>query len=972
MLAARVLPVRGNQMQFGLLGTVVVEHHGGLAPVRWPMARSVLVALLLNANRVVSTERLIDVVWGDDPPVSALPSLQNHVMRLRGLLGAGASQIKTVEPGYLIEVADGDLDLHEFTRRFMRAQEAQNRQDWQTAAGELAAALDLWRGEPLADVNSPLLREQEVPRLEQMRLSALEAWGEASLELGRSAELVAELSRLTAAYPLREGFHRQLMVACYQAGRHAEALSAYHRARDILAEELGVDPGPELQRLYQQMLAGEVAPAARNRQAALIRPAQLSSDLGDFTGREDQLTMLTGLLARPGERPGVVPVCVVTGPAGIGKTSLAVHAAHKVRECFPDGQLFVRLGGAGSRPAEPTQVLARFLRDLGADPALIPEGEEERAAQFRSILAGRRVLIVLDDARDNTQVAPLLPGVAGCAVIVSSRNPLADLPGAHRLPLSALTSSQAIGLLSKVVGARRLKAEIPAAETVARLCAGLPLALRIAGARLAARPYWRIEDLATRLADAAARLDELAVGDLSVRASFAVSYANLPSHTAPFPLARAFRLLGLWQGPEIGVPAAAALFGTTVPDAEQVMEALLDGHLLEPGGWAGRYRFHDLLGVYAAERAGAEESASRIDAAKDRLLAWYLHSAVAADQTMAPGTRPVPLAEAPDGLELYDPASPDDAVAWLKDELANLHAAVRMAAARGDHETTWKLAAALCTFHMRQSLWADWISTETTGLASARAIGDRYGEAWLLNGMAVAHWQTGKPGLAMDMLNESLRIRRAINDRAGIVATLANLGFLLHQLGRLPEVITTLEEALAINQTHEQPHAVLAEILIGLGQTHLDLGNYEKAHDFLQRALEVGRHYKNGEWEGAALKNLAAVASATDSNTAAAELYDQAIAVFHRAGDRYQETTALIDSGLALARSSQPGEARLRWLQARTIAEQTGDPRIATIDGLIAGPSLSSPGISLSAARRRSSPGRPLWQEKPPGRRCQG
>jgi len=311
---------------------------------------------------------------------------------------------------------------------------------------------------------------------------------------------------------------------------------------------------------------------------------------------------------------------------------------------------------------------------------------------------------------------------------------------------------------------------------------------------------------------------------------------------------------------------------------------------------------------------------------------------------MAPGTRPVPLGRLPEGLPPCELTGPDQAVQWLKTELPNLHAAVHMAAAREDHQTTWKLAAALCTFHMRQSLWADWIATETTGLASARAIDDRYGQAWLLNGMAVAHWQTARPDEAMNMLRESLRLRRAINDRAGTVATLANLGFLLHDLGRLPEVITTLQEALAINQTHEQPHAVLAEILIGLGQAHQALGRNQDAETCLRQALDVGRRYGNGEWEGAALKNLAAVASNTGRHAEAIELYDEAIAIFHRAGDRYQETTALIDSGHALTRSGRPGLASHRWRQARTITEQSGDPRIAAIDTLLASSTLATTG----------------------------
>jgi DNA-binding SARP family transcriptional activator len=737
-------------MRFGLLGTVTVDRDGELTPVRWPMPRSVLAALLLSANRVVPADRLVDVVWGDHPPTSAVASLHNHVMRLRAMLGrTAADRIRTVAPGYLIDIADEDLDLTEFVRRYRCGRGALAAGDWKTAGRELASALSLWRGEPLEDVTSRLLHEREVPQLTQMRLEALEARIDAELHLGRHEELIAELGGLTAAHPLRERFHAQLMLAYYQAGRQAEALSAFQRIRELLAEELGVDPGPDLQRMHQQILTQDPRPAAPARWPGTVRPAQLPADTDDFTGRADQVALLTGLAdaaGQPSGAPGRVPVCVVTGPAGIGKTSLAVHAAHQIRDRFPDGQLYARLGAGGAR--HPGQVLRGFLRGLGADPARIPPGEPERAALFRSMLAGRRMLIVLDDARDSGHIASLLPGTAGCAVIVTSRDPLADLPGARRLKLGAMTSGQALELLSRIIGDDRVRAEARAAAEVAGLCAGLPLAVRIAGSRLAARPHWRIEDLAARLTGPG-RLDELAVGRLSVRASFAASYASLRGDPARITPARAFRLLGLWEGPDISPPAAAALFGVDVAAAEKALEALLDRHLLEPAGSSGRYRLHDLLGVYAAERAREEEPPAERHDRVGRLLAWYLHSTVAADQVMVPGTRPVSLGSPPDGVRPCEPSGPDQAAGWLAAELPNLHAAMRAATARQDHETAWQLAAAL----------------------------------------AVAHWRTGRSGEAMGMLRESLRIRHESGDRGCSVATLASFRLLLHHLGRLPDAV---------------------------------------------------------------------------------------------------------------------------------------------------------------------------------------
>jgi len=335
---------------------------------------------------------------------------------------------------------------------------------------------------------------------------------------------------------------------------------------------------------------------------------------------------------------------------------------------------------------------------LGADPAQIPAGVSEQAALFRSLLSGRRVLILLDDARDSTHIAMLLPGTAGSAVIVTSRKPLTELEGACRLPLADLDRTQSLELLTRIIGPERVSAEVQAAETVAELCAGLPLALRIVGARLATRPHWRIADLADRLADATTRLDELTIGDLSVRDTFAGSYTKLRSGSGPVTPARAFRLLGLWTGPDISSPAAAALFGVDLTAAERALETLLDEHLLQAAGSAGRYRFRDLLGVYAAERAREEEPPAATQAAVGRLLAWYLHSAMAANQAITPGNHPVLLGPPPEGVQPSEPPDADQAVRWFRTELSNLHAATQVAAARQDHKTAWKLTSALGAF----------------------------------------------------------------------------------------------------------------------------------------------------------------------------------------------------------------------------------------------------------------------------------
>jgi DNA-binding SARP family transcriptional activator len=593
---------------FGVLGTVAFGNGRDVSPVPWPMARSVLAALLLKANRVVSSERLVEVLWEDAPPVNALPSLQNHVMRLRRLIAdAGGSQIKTVAPGYLIEVTDGSLDLTRFRTLYAAGRRALDAGDPKAARTKLSAALALWRGEPLEDVTSSLLREQEKPGLQQMRLNALEARIDADLQLRRYEEIVAELVGLTAAHPLQERFHAQLMLAYAHAGRQAEALATFQKAREVLAEELGTNPGPALQELHQKVLIGQVSmlPAPRVRLAA--RPAQLPASLEDFTGRAEEAAQLVQRLGARGQHPGVVPVVVLTGQGGSGKTSLAVHVSHQLRDEFPDGQLFARLGGSGFTPVPAGEVLAGFLHALGADATRIPPGEPERAAMYRSMIAGQRVLVVLDDARDSRHVAQLLPGTAGCAAIVTSRKLLADLPGARQLRLPGFTDDEAVELLAKIVGADRMEGDKRACRRLAELCGGLPLALRIAGTRLVCRPQWRVSDLTDRLADPARRLDELTVGDLSVRAAFAASYAGLrdDAHSDSM-MARAFLLLASWAGGGITASAVAAILDTDIATAKVALEALFDRHLIEAGA-QGRYRMPSLLGLYAAERAREKE-----------------------------------------------------------------------------------------------------------------------------------------------------------------------------------------------------------------------------------------------------------------------------------------------------------------------------------------------------------------------------
>ncbi|AQZ69597.1 regulatory protein [[Actinomadura] parvosata subsp. kistnae] len=570
------------ELRLSVLGPVRAWRGGAEVDVGSPQQRLVLAVLVLAGGRVVSHEHLLDAVWGAEQPRTAIGTLRTYVSRLRSVLGAEV--IASVGSGYALTAGTTDLGvLDELSRQ-----------------GRLGEALALWQGEPLAGLDGGYARAQRA-RLAERRLALLERRIGEDVEQGRHAEVVAELTTLCAEHPVRERLAGLLMVALYRSGRQAEAIGVFTDLRKLLAAELGVDPSPELAELYQRIITADPGLGTEQKEqgpAPWPVPRQLPADMTDFTGRQPDVERVVRTL-REGNGSALV-ISAVAGAGGMGKTALAVHAAHRLAAAYPDGQLFVDLRGAGPRPLGAQAVLGAFLRALGVDPAAVSEDLEERAALYRSVLAERRVLVLLDNAASAAQVRPLLPGAAGCAVLVTSRARLAGLSGARHLGLAAMRPDEALELLVKVVGAERVAAEREAAHELVRACGYLPLAIRIVASRLAARPGWRLARMRDRMADERRRLGELRVDDLAVEATFALGYDQLDAAHAA-----AFRLLAVPNAADLPASSAAAVLGVTEPEAEELCEALVNVHMMESPA-PGRYRHHDLLKLYARSRLDDE------------------------------------------------------------------------------------------------------------------------------------------------------------------------------------------------------------------------------------------------------------------------------------------------------------------------------------------------------------------------------
>ncbi|MET7618423.1 BTAD domain-containing putative transcriptional regulator [Streptomyces sp. NPDC005408] len=819
-------------MRFGLLGPPAVHDADGRPrPLSSAKVRALLAALLLRPNRVVPVDELKTALWADEPPASAHASLHNHVTRLRRLL-AEDGRLRAVPPGYLLRVEPGELDTEVFEEQARTARAAHARGDWDTVAGAARAGLALWRGSPLAGLYEP---DEGVPafvqRLRESQLLMLEWRYDAELELGRHDGLGPELAALVAEFPLREAFHRQLMLVLHRTGRQAEALAAYRSLRSTLVEELGVDPGPAVQEAHQEVLrTPAAAPVLRASAAASEsrppRPAQLPPAPGHFTGRDTLVAELRAALTQHATSPAVV-----SGMAGVGKSALAVHVAHALRDEFPDGQLYFNLHGAtpGVTPLDPGQALAAMLRDLGVDPRQIPDDMDAASALLRSTLAPTRTLLVLDDAASAAQVRPLLPAGPGCAVVVTSRSPLTALDGAARFPLAPLTAEDS-GTLLRSVSGRGLDEGL---ERLVERCGRLPLALRVVAARLAARRALSADVLAGLLDAEAGRLDHLEYDDLSVRGSLAVAYDGLDADAA-LALCR----LGAVDLPEYGAPAVARLMDTDERRAAAALDRLVDVALLEEVSY-GRFVPHDLVRDFARELAERDESARC--QATERVLRWYAEAARQTGVALLPRgpeaefRLPLPIGEA----EPFGTA--EKALAWGDLELANIvalterYASVRYAPVS---KTVLLLVRACFTYLQHRGRPRELAALNRTALDAARASGDPAAEGHALSDLAGMNFLTGRPERALPLNEEAIAVWRALGNERRLQRSLGNRGMLLESLGRHEEAAKALELSLTYARRLSDAHAE-AIVLSHLGNLY-EHTDARAAIAYHERSLAAG------------------------------------------------------------------------------------------------------------------------------------
>lgn len=870
--------------------------------------------------------------------------------------------IETRPPGYLLELGEGDLDVRAFSVLTERGHAAAEAGNWAEAARLLRQGLGLWRGEPLADVPSRLLRDREIPPIEDERLRALATRIDADLHLGRHGEVVAELRHLVAVHPLQEQFHAQLMLSLYRTGRQADALTAYQDVRRVLADELGVDPGPGLKLLYQRILAADgelllpasagspdpgpvalsAATADDRRPAAApgsLVPRQLPAAARHFVGRAPALKVLAGLAAETAKASHSTVIAVIDGTAGIGKTALALHFAHQVAGQFQDGQLYVNLRGfdPAGPPTTPIEALRLFLDAVGAPAARIPASLDAQAALYRTCLFGKRMLILLDNAKDVDQVRPLLPASPGCLVIVTSRSQLTSLvaaEGACPLPLDVLADSEGRELLTCHLGQERVGCDPGAAAELIQLCARLPLALSIAAARTASQPGLSLAALAAELRDARRRLDALDAGHpaANVRAVLSSSYQQLDTTTA-----RLFRLLGLHAGPDISAAAAASVAGLPLDEGRRRLGQLTISHLLAEHV-PGRFSTHDLLRAYAAELTQSADPEAERRAAVSRMLDHYLHTAYSAALQLHPTRKPIELPSPQPGADPAHIGDAGQATAWFEAEHQVLMAAAGRALELGFDRQAWQIAWALWRFLDLGGRWHDCAAVQRIALVATQRLGDRTAEASAHHRFGFASTRLGHYDDAYAHLAIALSISVECADHAGQAVAHNGLAITLNYQGRYREALGHAQQALeSWTAAGDLPGQAMG--LNSVGWLHVVLGNYPAALSHCKEAVAMFSDLGNQEGVANALDSLGYAYQQSRDLAEATACYRRALDLKREFGGRWATAETLDHLGDTYHAAGNLAGALTEWEEALAILDHLQHPaadqiraKLATLD----------------------------------------
>jgi DNA-binding SARP family transcriptional activator len=931
--------MRAVVLRVGVLGPVMAWNNDQELPVGQPRQQAVLGILAMRANRVISRGELVDAVWGQDPPPSAEGGVYTYVAGLRRAFEPGRSLrgpgriLVSSGAGYVLHLVPGQPDAVAFEQDLLRARQQRKAADPSGAVASFDKALGLWRGVvAFAGVPGPFA-ETERARLTELRSAAGEERADAMLALGRHEEVLADLTAMVAEHPLREGMRALLMLALYRSGRQAEALRVFADGREVLAEELGIDPGAELSRIHQQVLtsdpdlalggeqarAGPASIAAGGQPGAHPVPAQLPAEAAGFSGRHDELAVLHKLVGLQ----EAVQVVVVSGMAGVGKTALAIRFGRQVAKRFPDGQLYLNLRGfdPALQALDPGEALRFLLDALGVASHRVPGDTESRAALYRSVADGKRLLIVLDNAVSAAQVRPLLPGSPGALVVVTSRNELSGLiavDGAVPVSLDVLSLGEARELLDRRLGHDRARSDPKAADEIIAACARLPLALSIAVGR-AARPRRSLSEVAAELTqtrDGLGGLDALETGDeaADVRTVFSWSYYQLGEQAA-----RMFRLLGVHPGPDISLPAAASLAGLPRPDAAAALRELARTHMAAEHA-PGRFTFHELLRAYAADQAERSDTGTERRAAAHRVLDHYLHTSMAAAARFSPYRAPLPLGPPSAGVAPGELTDKDQAVTWFLAEAPVLLTLIRFAYAEGFDAHAWQLSWALALFFVRRGRWQDLLASQQIAVAAAMRLGDTRALSQAHYYLGYAYALLGDYEACEPQVRQALAECREIGDRAHEAHVLNGLADILQEQGRLDESLELLLDGLRMVKAvgHWWAQGTLE---MNAGEAYTRLGKYDVALTHCQRALGLHREAGNPSGAAIALRIMGQIHGKLGSYDQARTCFEQAVAGHRDLEEPLSEAVTLDEFGDTLTAAGDAGAATAAWQSALAIFE---------------------------------------------------